>query len=168
MRPYKKRNMWLGVVAVAAPSHTGTETPRSAVIRVSNTGTADRLSPGMGNFSFERSASKPSSPAGTVSRAPLEKTRQSARAFDMTFEFIEVDLFVTRAERGYIRRAGHLRVLPAGGRSVLLPNALGTGLRGRLSEARPLAAVHLVLGVVGPIADLMQIEYEMRHLMKDG
>ena len=46
------RGQGTGNLAVAAPSHTGTETPRSAVIRVSNTGTTDRLNPGMGNFSF--------------------------------------------------------------------------------------------------------------------
>ncbi len=40
-----------GNLAVAAPAHTGTATPKSAVIRVSNADT-DRLDPGMGDFSF--------------------------------------------------------------------------------------------------------------------
>jgi hypothetical protein len=43
-----------GNLAVVAPTHiaTATATPKSAVIRVSNTGTTDRLDPGTGNFSF--------------------------------------------------------------------------------------------------------------------
>jgi hypothetical protein len=41
-----------GNLAVAAPAHTGTATPKSAVIRVSNAGTTDLLDPGTGNFSF--------------------------------------------------------------------------------------------------------------------
>jgi hypothetical protein len=43
-----------GNLAVAAPTHisTSTATPRSAVIRVANADTTDRLDPGTGNFSF--------------------------------------------------------------------------------------------------------------------